>query len=115
MPHGIEDVIRPPIPPLPQLESLSILGGRLDSSDFLASLPNLRKLRLECDFETFPVGFEKLDRLEEISIWGARSLLSLPEQLGRMPSLKKIRLDGCGVQHLPKSVTDREDLHVSMR
>ena len=98
---------------LSQLESLSIFEGRLDSAAFLASLTNLCRLRLSCDFESFPEGFEKLNRLEELEIWNSKSLTALPEYIGRMPSLKRLYLSGCGVKHLPKSVLERKDLCVT--
>jgi len=115
IPHGTDEVISLPLSPLRNLESLSIMGGALDSTDFLASMANLRNLHLSCDFESFPNGFEKLDKLEEISIWGAKSLTALPEYLGHLPSLKKLYLTACGVQSLPKSIRERKDLHIDVR
>jgi len=112
--YGTDEMISLPLSPLRKLESLSIMGGALDSSDFLASMTNLRNLHLSCDFENFPVGFEKLIKLEVINIWGAKSLTSLPEYLGLMPSLKRLRLTACGVKSLPKSVREREDLDIDV-
>jgi len=115
VPYGTDEPIVLPLSPLRKLELLSITGGALGETDFLISLANLRYLSLSCDFENFPAGFEKLNKLEEIRIWGAKSLLVLPEYLGRMPSLKRLSLTGCGVQYLPKSVREREDLHIDIQ
>jgi hypothetical protein len=109
---GISEVISLPLSPLRNLESLTIFGGTLDSTAFLASMTKLRRLRLLCDFEKFPNGFEKLNKLEEIDLWGSISLTALPEYLGHMPSLKRLRLTGCGVKVLPKSVRERTDLGI---
>jgi Leucine-rich repeat (LRR) protein len=98
-----------PLSSLHKLESLWIHGGTLDNTDFLASMPNLRRLYLGCDFECFPKGFEKLEKLEEIVIWGAKSLTVLPEYLGNMPSLKELRLIRCGFEELPESVRRRRE------
>jgi Leucine-rich repeat (LRR) protein len=114
VPYGTDKTISLPLSPLRQLESLSIHGGALDSNAFLASMANLRNLHLSCDFEHFPDGFEKLDKLEEINIWGAKSLTALPEYLGYMPSLKKLSLTGCGVKSLPKSVRERKNLVIDV-
>jgi len=111
---GTAEVIHLPLQPLGKLESLSIYGGKLDSPDFLASLRNLRTLHLSCDFEGFPAGFEKLDKLEEINIWGAKSLTVLPEYLGAMPALKRLSLTACNVERLPKSVLERKDLRIDV-
>jgi Leucine-rich repeat (LRR) protein len=116
--HGVAgggEAISLPLSPLRKLESLSIMGGALDQTDFLASMTCLRYLRLSCDYKSFPAGFEKLDKLEEISIWGATSLSVLPECLGSLPSLKRLYLVGCGVKSLPKSVREREGLHIDVR
>ena len=115
IPHGNKGIISLPLSPLHKLESLSIMGGALDSTAFLASLTNLRNLHLSCDFENFPIGFEKVNNLEEVSIWGAISLTSLPEYLGHMPSLKELRLTGCGVKELPISVRERKDIYIDVR
>ena len=78
-------------------------------------MTKLRSLRLSCDFESFPDGFEKVNKLEEISIWGAKSLKALPEYLGHIPSLKSLYLTGCGVKELPKSIRERKDLYIDVR
>lgn len=114
VPYGTDEVISMPLSHLHKLESLWIQGGALDSTDFLAALTNLRSLHLSCDFEKFPKGFEKLNNLEEINIWGAKSLNYLPEYLGRISSLKKLSLTGCGVRELPKSVRERKDLYIDV-
>ena len=111
---GTDEVISMPLSPLRKLESLKIMGGALDSTDFLASLTNLRKLHLSCDFEIFPAGFEKVNKLEKISIWGAKSLKALPEYLGHIPSLQSLYLTGCGVKELPKSIRERKDLYIDV-
>ena len=115
IPYGTNELISLPLSPLRKLESLWIMGGALDSTAFLASMANLRVLHLSCDFESFPAGFEKLNKLEEISIWGAKSLTALPEYLGSMPQLKELSLTGCGVKSLPKSVRERKDLYIDVR
>ena len=115
IPFGIYERISMPITPLRKLESLQIMGGALGETDFLASLTNLRSLFLYCDFKSFPKGFENLNKLEEISIQYAKSLVFLPEYLGHMPSLKKLRLDRCGVKELPKSVRERSGLVIDVR
>lgn len=114
VPYGTDEVISMPLSSLRKLESLSIYGGALDSTDFLAALTNLRSLHLYCDFESFPQGFEKLNNLEEINIWGAKSLNFLPEYLGHIPSLKKLYLTGCGVRELPKSVRECQNLYIDV-
>ncbi|MCL2524199.1 MAG: hypothetical protein FWF20_06565 [Betaproteobacteria bacterium] len=112
VPYGTDEVISLPLHPLRNLEWLSIHGGALDDTAFLASMTNLRNLSLSCDFESFPEGFEKLDELEEIRIWGAKSLTAPPEYIGRLPSLKRLRLIACAVKSLPKSVQERSDLEI---
>ena len=115
VPYGTDEIISLQLAPLCNLESLSISGGALDSNAFLASMTQLRRLNLYCDFENFPEGFEKLDKLEVINIWGAKSLTALPEYLGYMPSLKELHLSGCGVKYLPKSARERKGLHIYVR
>ncbi|MDR0454147.1 MAG: hypothetical protein LBH05_04990 [Deferribacteraceae bacterium] len=115
VPSGVNEVINLPIPPLYKLESLSIMGGMLEDNNFLTFLPNLRTLKLSCDFKNFPEGFEKLSKIEDIYIWGAKSLEVLPDYLGHLPSLKRLSLTGCGVKYLPKSLQKRKDLHIEVR
>ena len=114
VPHGTDERVSLQLLPLRKLESLRIMGGSLDSNAFLASMTKLRSLHLSCDFENFPDGFEKLDKLEKIVIWGAKSLTALPEYLGHIASLKELRLTGCGVKSLPKSVRERQDLRIDV-
>ena len=90
------------------------MGGALDSTAFLASMTKLRSVHLSCDFENFPEGFEKLDKLERMNIWGAKSLTTLPEYLGHMPAFKELHLTGCGVKTLPTSVRERKDLRIDV-
>jgi len=113
-PYGTDEIVNLPLSPLNKLESLRISGGALESNSFLASMTELRSLHLSCDFENFPDGFEKLDKLENINIWGAKSLTALPEYLGHMPSLKELSLTGCGVRSLPKSVRERKDMFIKL-
>lgn len=114
--HGTDGIINLPLSPLVNLEYLSIQGGALESVDFLPLMKNLRYLGLSCDFEGFPAGFEQLSKLEDIHIWGAKSLSALPESLGYLPSLKCLRISGCrSLKGLPKSVRERKDLHVDVR
>jgi len=112
--NGTDELIKLPLSPLRKLESLKISGGALDSTDFLTSMINLRVLSLSCDFDSFPPGFEKLDKLEEIYIFGAKSLSSLPECLGHLPMLKELRLTHCGLKALPTSVCERKDLLIDI-
>ena len=113
--RGTRDIVRlPHIEALGGLESLRLSGGTLESTDFLTALTNLRRLHLSCNFEKFPVGFENLRHLEEIDLFGATSLESLPEELGRMPSLRRLSLTACGVKELPQSVRERNNLTVYM-
>jgi len=115
-PRRTDEIINLPLSPLRKLESLSIFGGvALKDTTFLASLTNLRNLHLNCDFENFPEGFEKLDKLERINIWGAKSLTVLPEYIGHFPSFRELRLTDCGVKHLPQSVRERKDLRIDVR
>lgn len=114
-PYGVNETISLPLSPLCNLESLSITGGKLDSTEFLSFMPNLRALRLSCDFDIFPKGFERLNRLEYLDLWGAQSLTMLPEYLGDIPSLKRISLTSCGIKELPQSVRQRKDLHLDVR
>ena len=102
----------PGLTALGNLEELRISGGTLEDTSFLSALPRLRRLSLSCDFERFPPGFERLDKLEELFLWGAKSLEALPEGLGNMPSLRRIDLACCGVRQLPESVRRRKDLIV---
>lgn len=109
------------------LESLEIEEAH-GVSELLPSLWRLRELRqlkLACtwdltalllSFEGFPAGLEQLSKLEDIHIWGAKSLSALPEYLGYMPSLKCLRISGCSsLKGLPKFVRERKDLHVDVR
>jgi len=114
-PYGTDEVISLPLSPLRKLESLRIMGGALDSTAFLTSMTNLRSLHLSCDFESFPTDFEKVNKLEEINIWGAKSLTALPEYLGHIPSLKSLYLTACGVKELPKSIRERKELYIDVR
>ena len=100
---------------LRKLESLTIFDGSLGVTTFLASLINLRRLYLCCDFRNFPEGFEKLNKLEEIDIRGAKSLKALPKYLGHLPALQSLSLMACGVKSLPKSVRERKDLYIYVR
>ncbi|MCM1128774.1 MAG: hypothetical protein NC211_02670 [Alistipes senegalensis] len=114
IPRGTNEVLNVSLSPLINLEKLIVTGGSFESLDFLLRMKNLRYLSLSCDFEDFPAGFEQLSKLEDIRIWGAKSLSVLPESLGYLPSLKYLQIVGCSSlkDGLPKSVCGRKDLRV---
>ena len=61
---------------------------------------------------SLPRDVAKLNSLEEITIWGAGSLEALPEEIGHLPSLKRLSVEASGIRALPQSVLEREDLHI---
>lgn len=115
IPRGTNEVLNVSLAPLVNLEELIIKGGAFESLDFLLRMKNLRYLSLSCDFEGFPAGFEQLNKLEDIRIWGAKSLSALPESLGYLPSLKYLQIVGCSNLKggLPKSIRERKDLYIN--
>ena len=102
----------PHISSLNKLESLTIYGQFLATADFPTSLPALRSITLHCNMTSLPRDVAKLNSLEEITIWGAGSLEALPEEIGHLPSLKRLSVEASGIRALPQSVLEREDLHI---
>lgn len=104
----------PHIEALKNLESLRLSGGRLESTAFLMSLPQLRKLHLSCDFDSLPDDINQLIDLEEIDIFGAVSLTQIPAGIARLPALKRISLRGCGISSLPESLNNECNITVKI-
>jgi Leucine-rich repeat (LRR) protein len=113
--HGIEKRIDLPLACLHNLENLHLQGGRLDSLNFLESMPKLRGLHLSCNFDRLPEWLCKLNNLEYIDIWGAASLKNLPACIADMESLKELHVYGSGVQTAPDFLKQRKDMYIDIR
>ncbi|MDR1962068.1 MAG: hypothetical protein LBQ16_07280, partial [Gracilibacteraceae bacterium] len=112
---GLENHIDLPLACLHNLENLQLYGGRLNSLDFLENMPKLRSIKLSCNFSRFPEGLGKLKHLEDISIFGAVSLKTLPKSIAELESLKRLRISASGVQTTPEFLKQREDMFIDIR
>ena len=106
---GVQSIVLPDS--LGDLASLEIL--RITCCQYVRMPRSLRGMRSLIKLEIvvtpnvdLPVEWDGLSRLAEVSLNGCDNLGRLPEGLGRLTSLRKLVVSGCGIESLPDSIGD---------
>lgn len=85
-------------------------------TDFPESIGNLTKLSelsfMETELMAIPLSIEKLSNLQKLKITHTPFLTNIPEEIGKLKSLKELYIANCPITSIPESIGDLANLKI---